>query len=118
MLNSRRVPKNAFAFFAIIFLLVIPYAHAEITNIQVSNLTSASATVSWLSSDSVDACIRYGLTTSLGDSANETSADYVHLVKLIGLEDDTIYYYEMSRNDIALTNISRKLDTRDRRIQA
>ena len=95
MLNSQRVSKNAFAFFTIIFLLVIPCAHTEITNIQVSNLTSTSAAISWLSSDSVDACIRYGLTTSLGDSANETTADYIHLIGLTGLEDDTTYYYEI-----------------------
>jgi len=82
----------------LLFIMSIK-ANAQITYLQVSNQTSSSATVSWNSSDSVDACVYYGLTTALGDSANDVMIDDVHFVQISGLLLDTTYYYEIRSGD-------------------
>jgi len=62
---------------------------------QASNLTSSSATISWISTDSVDACVRYGTTTALGDSICDMTVDRTHSATITGLDANTQYYYEL-----------------------
>jgi len=78
-------------------LLTWALAFGEISNIQVSNLTSASATISWTTTDTTDGCVRYGLTTALGDTACDSRPDDdVHFVEISGLSTDTTYYFEVA----------------------
>jgi len=80
-------------FIGIQLWLVAMNSFGAITNHQTSNQTSSSATISWISADSVDVCIYYGLTSALGDSVNDYTVDDIHLVQLTELQSDTTYYY-------------------------
>ena len=89
------------ALFSILFILLAASALAGIDDIRVSNISSSSATISWTTTDSTDGCVRYGLTTSLGDTTCDTSADdWVHYVLLTGLTPDTTYYYEVKSDTV------------------
>lgn len=80
-----------------LLLFSVPSAFGQISNIQVSNLTSSSATISWTTADTTDGCIHYGLTTSLGDTACDPRPDDdIHFVQITGLSTDTIYYFEVA----------------------
>jgi hypothetical protein len=68
----------------------------EISGVQVSNLTSASATVTWTTVESTDGCVNYGLTTGLGQQACDPRPDDdVHSVLITGLSPLTTYYFEV-----------------------
>lgn len=81
----------------LLLILTAPAAFGQLDNIQVSNQTSASAVISWTTTDSTDGCVRYGLTTFLGDTACDPRADDdLHFVQMSGLTPDTTYYFEVA----------------------
>jgi len=92
----------------LLFVSILTYlsgtAHADVTNHQVSNLTSSSATVSWTSSGDVDGCVRYGLSTALGDSVEDLTVDNVHFTEITGLDAETQYYFEIRSGDVVDDN--------------
>jgi len=83
----------------LMLILVSSSLFGAINNQQTSNQTSSSATVSWVSSNTVDASVYYGLTTALGDSAKDTIVDEIHYVQITDLLPDTTYYYEIRSGD-------------------
>ncbi|MFC1573150.1 T9SS type A sorting domain-containing protein [Candidatus Eisenbacteria bacterium] len=75
------------------------YCGAEISDLRASNHTSASVVVSWITSEETDGCVRFGLTTALGDTVCDLRGpDEVHYVEITGLVADTTYYYEVASN--------------------
>ena len=77
-------------------LLAFSSALGQISIVQVSNLTSSSATITWTTADSTDGCVNYGLSTALGDTICDTKPnDDVHYVEITGLSVDTAYYFEV-----------------------
>jgi hypothetical protein len=72
---------------------------ANLSFIQVSNLTMSSATVGWTTGDSVACTISYGKETTLGLVKTESSATTAHNVVLAGLDRDTRYYFKVKCRD-------------------
>ena len=80
-------------------------ALGQISNVQVSNVTSSSATITWTTSDTTDGCVNYGLTTALGDtSCDSRPNDDVHQVIITGLSAETTYYFEVISGGITDNN--------------
>jgi len=92
MIVMKQNPKTATTLL-LALLAAAAMATAETNNLQTSNTTSSSATISWVSSDSVDGSVNYGLTTALGDSVVDAST--THLAEITGLESSTLYYFEL-----------------------
>jgi len=69
-----------------------------ISNVQVTNITTTSATISWNTNNpagsSVTSQVSYGTTTSYGNSVSDTSTG-LHSVDLINLSPGTKYYYQI-----------------------
>ncbi len=69
-----------------------------ITNVNVSNITTNSATISWTTSNqstsSVSSQVFYGITTGYGQNAIDNSS-INHSVNLTGLLSGTTYYYDI-----------------------
>jgi len=85
--------------------LAFSFAVGQISNVQVSNVTSSSATITWITSDTTDGCVNYGLTTALGDtSCDPRPDDDVHQVTITGLSAETTYYYEVISGGITDDN--------------
>ena len=70
----------------------------NIYNVQVTNITSHSATISWNtnnpSGSSVNSVVSYGVTTSYGSSVSETSSG-LHSVNLSSLSSNTTYDFKI-----------------------
>ncbi len=67
-----------------------------IFNVDVSNLSSASATISWLTEELTNGCVHYGLTTNFSDTLYDSRPnDDVHFVEISGLSPNTSYYFEV-----------------------
>ncbi|MGB2989234.1 MAG: fibronectin type III domain-containing protein [Candidatus Zixiibacteriota bacterium] len=80
-------------------------ALGQISNVQVSNLTSSSANITWTTSDTTDGCVNYGLTTALGDTTCDPRPDDdIHQVVITGLPAETTYYFEVISGGITDDN--------------
>jgi hypothetical protein len=70
-----------------------------ISNVQVTNITINSATISWDTnspgSTTVNSQVSYGITTSYGTSVTDSSSGVHHSVNLTGLSASTTYYYQI-----------------------
>ena len=78
---------------------------SNITSIQASNLTSTSATITFITDGNAVANIDYGTTTSLGSQVTESSgARRLHAVDITGLNADTTYYYDVYAGGITQNN--------------
>lgn len=85
--------------------LTFSSALGQISNVQVSNVTSSSATITWTTSDTTDGCVIYGLTTALGDTACDPRPnDDVHYVVILGLSVETTYYFEVISGELTDDN--------------
>jgi len=77
----------------------------NITKIQVSNLTSTSSTITFITDGNAVANIDYGITTSLGTQVTENGgARRLHAVDITGLNADTTYYYDIYAGGITDDN--------------
>lgn len=72
-----------------------------ISNIQVSNITQTSATISWTTNENGDSVVNYGLDISYGSSAVGTTSTTTHPVNLSNLASRTTYHYKVSSTDNA-----------------
>ena len=86
----------------LIFGVLLPPAHSfTISDIRVSNHSSSSVTISWVTSSVTDGIVNYGLTTALGKSASDARADDdTHWVQIEALAPETIYYFEVVSGDV------------------
>jgi len=67
----------------------------SIFNVDVSNLSSASATISWLTERPTYGCVHYGLTTTLNDTLCDNRQNDFRFVELTGLSPSTSYFFEV-----------------------
>jgi hypothetical protein len=85
---------------AILCACFLSPALGDISNIRVSNLSSSSATVTWITADDIDGCVNYGLTTGLGQaSCDPRPDDDVHSVLITGLSPESTYFFEVVSGD-------------------
>ncbi|MBI5665705.1 MAG: fibronectin type III domain-containing protein [Nitrospirae bacterium] len=68
----------------------------DIYNIQVTNITSTSATVSWMTNEAATSQIEYGFNTSYGSkTAHDTTLVTVHSVNITGLLSYATYNFRV-----------------------
>ena len=73
-----------------------------ISNVQSSNLSSASATITWNTNELADSQVEYGLNTAYGSlSALDASRITNHSTGLTGLTANTTYHYSVRSRDAA-----------------
>ena len=70
--------------------------------LSASDVSSAGAIVSWLTSESADTQVEYGLTTAYGSSTPlPTPLSARHAVHVVGLQPGTLYHYRVRSKDAA-----------------
>ena len=70
------------------------YGRPVISNVQVTNITINSATISWTTDAAADSSVNYGTTSGYGSQVNDSSASTTHSVDLTGLANSTTYHYQ------------------------
>jgi len=72
-----------------------------VSNVQTTNVTGNSATITWDTDESADSAVNYGETTALGSTETDASLVTSHSIDLTGLSPNTTYYYEVQSTDVA-----------------
>lgn len=68
-----------------------------ISNVNVSNITQTTATVTWNTNIATDGVVNYGLTAGYGSSASDPAPPSTgHSVTLTGLSAGTTYHYQVT----------------------
>jgi alpha-tubulin suppressor-like RCC1 family protein/ribosomal protein L27 len=70
-----------------------------LTGPTVSSITNTSALVAWSSNESSTGAVQYGLTNTLGQSANDTTLTASHQITLTNLTANTLYYLKTTATD-------------------
>ncbi len=77
-------------------VMVSPASAIVISDIVVSNHSSNSVTISWITDVVTNGTVNFGTTTALGSSASDTRPnDDTHWVKITGLAPETTYFFEV-----------------------
>ncbi|NLE76945.1 MAG: hypothetical protein GX605_09365 [Chloroflexi bacterium] len=87
----------------------VPGAEAPaISHVQVSNVRDIYFAVSWLTSESANAEVRYGATPALGQVAHDTRGSahvgQTHYVAITGLAPSTTYYFDVVSGGVVDNN--------------
>lgn len=80
---------------------VIDTIMPSIDNVNVTGLTSSSATIVWDTSESSNSSINYGKSLALGMLRADANLVLQHSITLNGLSASTLYYYNVTSCDIA-----------------
>ncbi len=72
-----------------------------ISLITVTNITTTSALVGWMTNEAADSLVRFGLTTSYGNTAVDSGFVLTHSVPLTGLSEGTLYHFQVCSKDPA-----------------
>ncbi len=71
-----------------------------ISNVRAEGITNAAATIKWSTNKPADSVVYYGTTpTSLPFTARDTAYVTTHSVDLVGLQTNTLYYYDVQSGD-------------------
>jgi hypothetical protein len=70
-----------------------------ITNVQISDITSDSATISWETDEDATSFVEYGETTSYGSTYGRWGTSTSHIVTLEGLSGSTLYHFRTLSSD-------------------
>ena len=65
-----------------------------IANVQTSNITNNSATITWTTNIASSSTVNYGLTSSYGSQRTDSSQVTSHSITLTGLSAKTTYHYQ------------------------
>lgn len=72
----------------------------EISNINVSNITSSSAQISWTTDEPATSEVNYGTTTGYGQTSTyDSSLNTEHSVNISGLQSNTGYHFQVKSID-------------------
>ncbi|TSC96558.1 MAG: Uncharacterized protein Athens101426_323, partial [Parcubacteria group bacterium Athens1014_26] len=71
----------------------------KITNVQIKEITSTSALITWETNQPATSKMNYGLSTSYGADIQSSKRVTKHSIILVNLKPDALYYFEvMSQN--------------------
>jgi phosphodiesterase/alkaline phosphatase D-like protein len=85
-----------------------------ISNVNASNITGSTATITWTTNKPSDSQVEYGLTANYGSSSPlDTAMVNSHSVTLSNLQPNTTYYYRVKSKDAALAGQAGNLATSD-----
>jgi hypothetical protein len=83
---------------------------AVISDIQVSNIGTSSAMISWNTDVDAAGSISYGTTTSYGSTSDtEASASTTHSVMLSNLNEATLYHFQITQENAGGTTTSQDM---------
>ena len=89
------------ALFIIEIMLLLPVSFAfNLFNVQVTQITSNSAKISWKTDEYATGIVHYGETKDLGYKQRHTNYLFEHSLYLYGLDDETEYYVAIESTDI------------------
>jgi hypothetical protein len=70
-----------------------------ISNVQATNITHNSVTITWTTDEISDSVVYYGLTTSYGNTESDSTDVTSHSIGLTGLSPNTTYHYKVESTD-------------------
>lgn len=70
-----------------------------ISNVAATDITSISARITWNTDELSDSLVNYGTTIVLGSNVSDPAMVVNHSISLIGLAENTTYYYEVKSTD-------------------
>ena len=70
-----------------------------ISNIEVVDITTSSARVTWETDEAADSYLAYGLDDAYGSEVEEGALETEHSILLTGLDDDTEYHFMVRSTD-------------------
>ena len=104
------------ALFCIELIIILPLYTVNaltISDVQVTDITENSATVSWVTDQHATGRVKYGLTPSLGLIKTHSNFLQEHNLPLTGLSSETKYYFDVASfnvtGDLAVDNNSDQL---------
>jgi hypothetical protein len=77
-----------------------------ISNVQVTAITNASATITWTTNENTDSKVEYGTTNTYGTNSTDASLVTNHSRVLTGLTQNTTYHYKITSKDSSNNTIS------------
>ena len=77
-----------------------------ITNVQVTNITTSTARVTWTTNEVATSQVDYGTTALYGLITSDSSYETSHLVSLSGLSEGTTYHLKVTSVDASLNSAS------------
>jgi hypothetical protein len=72
-----------------------------ISGVSATNVTANSATIVWTTDEPATTVVHYGETAAYGTDATEAGLTTSHSVTITGLNDDTVYHYQVESADEA-----------------
>lgn len=72
-----------------------------ISNVQVTDITETTATITWTTDEPADSTVEYGTTTSYGQSVHDSTLTTSHSITLTGLSSGTTYHFRVKSTDQA-----------------
>jgi len=70
-----------------------------ISNVEVTDVTTTTATITWDTDEPADSLVSYGLTTSYGSTEEDEDLAIEHSVTLTGLTEGTDYHFQVLSAD-------------------
>ena len=106
--------KNTLTRITAIILMTIFFAGSVqaliIENLSVENIRANSAKVTWNTDEVANGKVRFGISTNLGFTVRHETFIFEHSLRLLGLESETTYFFEIEssniNNDIVIDNNS------------
>lgn len=77
----------------------------EISNVDVRDITSTTATIFWTTNTTSNSVVKYGTTTPPSQEESDSSTVTIHFIELTGLTPNTTYYFEIRSTDTSGTSI-------------
>jgi len=83
--------------FMVSLIVLLPLASAlSITDINATDVSETSATITWLTDEQASSVLSYGKTTSLTNSELDNNLKQEHSITLSDLNDTTKYYFSVT----------------------
>lgn len=84
---------------AISFAIMLPVYAAEISNVNITDVTGSSATIRWSTDTPTDGVIHYGLDPSYGVVRDPSFDNKTHLLTIANLDPSTTYHFQVLSTD-------------------
>ena len=72
-----------------------------ISNVQVTDITETTATITWTTDEPADSVVEYGTTTNYGYTKSDSTLVTSHSITLTGLSPGTTYHFRVKSTDAA-----------------